>query len=88
MSQTFIVKGSHTSASATLSATTVGNAQFVRVTATAGANTITVADADSNTLGTAYIHTAGDSIIIEKAPTDKLSSSGNAVAAAVGSPRS
>lgn len=85
---TFIVKGTASNAAATLSDSTVGSAQFVRIVTTAAANTITIKDTDTNVLGTVYLHAAGDSVIIEKTPSDTVSSSGNASAAAVGSPRS
>jgi hypothetical protein len=82
---TFIIKG--TVIAGTLSNNNIGNAHFVRITATAGTNTITVKDIDVNTLGTVYLHAAGDVITIEKDPTDTLSSSG-AVSATAVAPRS
>jgi hypothetical protein len=82
---TFIIKG--TAIAGTLSNNNIGKAHFVRITATAGTNTITVKDIDVNTLGTIYLHAAGDVITIEKDPTDTLSSSG-AVSATAVAPRS
>ena len=84
-SGTFIIKG--TAVAGTLSDNAIGNAQFVRVTATAGTNTITVKDGDGTTLGTVYLHAAGDVITIEKHPKDTITSSGAVSATAVG-PRS
>ena len=70
------------------SANDIGRAQFVRVTATSGAQTITIKeDGDAVTLGEVYLHSAGDSIIIEKAPGDEITVAA-AIATAVGSPRS
>jgi len=82
---TFIIKGA--AIAGTLSNNNIGKAHFVRITATAGTNTITVKDIDVNTLGTVYLHAAGDVITIEKDPTDTLSSSG-AVSATAVAPRS
>jgi hypothetical protein len=84
-SGTFIIKG--TAIADTLSNNNIGKAHFVRITTTAGTNTITVKDIDTNTLGTVYLHAAGDVITIEKDPTDTLSSSG-AVSATAVAPRS
>lgn len=84
-SGTFIIKGS--AVAATLSDNNIGNSHFVRVTTTASANTITVKNSGGTTLGTVYLHAAGDVITIEKAPTDTLSSSG-AVSATAVAPRS
>ena len=84
-SGTFIIKG--TAITGTLTDNNIGRAQYVRIVATAATNTITVKDSDSNTLGTIYLHSAGDVITIEKAPGDTLSSSGNISATAV-APRS
>ena len=70
------------------SANDIGAASFVRVVATSGAQTITVKeDGDTVTLGEVYLHSAGDSIIIEKAPTDEITVAAG-IATAVGSPRS
>ena len=65
----------------------IGRAQFVRCVATSGTQTISVRSLDSTVLGEVYLHLAGDEVIIEKAPDDKIT--GAAVKAhAVGSPRS
>jgi hypothetical protein len=70
------------------SADDIGRAQFARVTATSGAQTIVVKeDGGAVTLGEVYLHSAGDSIIIEKAPGDEITVAA-AIATAVGSPRS
>jgi len=87
MTQTFISKGALVAG--TLSNNDIGGAHFVRITATAGTNTITVKENGAGTtLGTFYLHAAGDTVIVEKGPTDELTSSGNVQASAVGSPRS
>ena len=84
MAQTFIVKGNNID---NPSANTIGNANFVRVHATS-ATTLTVTDGQdvAVTLGTVYI-ASGDTVIIEKAPKDKITCS-NSKVSAVGSPRS
>lgn len=82
MAQTFIVKGSNVD---NPSANTIGNACFVRVHATSN-TTLTVTDGDSVTLGSVYI-ASGDTVIIEKAPKDKITCA-TSKASAVGSPRS
>jgi len=64
----------------------IGGAQFVRVVAT-GQTTVTVDGADSTVLGELYLHAAGDEIIVEKSPTDRITCAAG-IAAAVGSPRS
>ena len=87
MTQTFISKGALVAG--TLADNDIGQAHFVRITATAGTNTITVKEeGGGTTLGTFYLHAAGDTGIVEKGPTDELTSSGNVQASAVGSPRS
>ncbi len=51
----------------------VGSAQFVHCTATSGAQTVIVKDSTkvgTPILGSAYLHAAGDTIIVEKLPTD------------------
>ena len=82
MSQTFIVKGSSIT---NPSQNTIGNANFVRVHATSN-TTLTVTDGDSTVLGSVYI-ASGDTVIIEKAPKDKITCA-DSRASAVGSPRS
>ena len=82
MSQTFIVKGSSITDP---SQNTIDNACFVRVHATAN-TTLTVTDGDSSVLGSVYI-ASGDTVIIEKAPKDKITCA-DSRASAVGSPRS
>ena len=84
-SGTFIIKGS--AIAGTLTNNNIGKAHFVRITTTAGTNTITVKDSDTNTLGTVYLHAAGDVITIEKDPSETISSSGTVSATAV-APRS
>jgi hypothetical protein len=84
-SGTFIIKGS--AIAGTLTNNNIGRAHFVRITATAGTNTITVKDSDTNILGTVYLHAAGDVITIEKDPSETISSSG-AVSATAVAPRS
>jgi len=65
----------------------IERAQFVRCVATSATQTISVRSLDSTVLGEVYLHAAGDEVIIEKAPDDKIT--GAAVKAhAVGSPRS
>jgi hypothetical protein len=82
MAQTFIVKGDIV---ANPSANNIGRAQFVRITATADV-TGTVLDADDVQLGQFYLEN-GDTVIIEKAPGDKITCA-TSNASAVGSPRS
>ena len=81
MAQTFIVKGDVVT---NPSANTFGNAHFVRVTATADV-TWTVLDTDDTQLGQFYLED-GDTVIIEKGTTDKITC-GTSKASAVGSPR-
>ena len=81
MAQTFIVKGDVVT---NASANTFSNAHFVRVTATAD-TTGTVLDTDDTQLGQFYLED-GDTIIIEKGTTDKITC-GTSKASAVGSPR-
>jgi hypothetical protein len=69
------------------SANTIGSAQFVYCVATSAAQTVVVKDAEANTLGELYLHLAGDSITVEKAPSDTITLSAGK-ASAVGSPRS
>ena len=82
MAQTYIVKGDVV---ANPSANTIGSAQFVRITATADV-TGAVLDTDDTQLGQFYLEN-GDTVIIEKAPSDKITC-GTSNASAVGSPRS
>jgi hypothetical protein len=81
MAQTFIVKGDVVT---NPSANTFGNAHFVRITAT-GDVTGTVLDTDDTQLGQFYLED-GDTVIIEKGTTDKITC-GTSKASAVGSPR-
>ena len=82
MAQTFIVKGDIV---ANPSGNNISRAQFVRITATADV-TGTVLDSDDNQLGQFYLEN-GDTVIIEKAPGDKITCA-TSNASAVGSPRS
>ena len=81
------IKGTTTSAGATISASNFGRAHFVRIQTQAAANTITLKNAGGSTLGTLILVAANDSIIIEKEESDTLQTSGNAVGVAVSSPR-
>ncbi len=81
---TFIVKGSIIN---NPSQNNIDRAQFVRLVATGATQTVTVTSEDSTVLGEVYLHAAGDTAIIEKAPGDKLTMV-DGHAAAVGSPRS
>ena len=65
----------------------IGSAQFVYCVATSTAQTVIVKDVDTNTLGEIYLHLAGDSVCVEKAPSDTITLSAGKVSA-VGSPRS
>ena len=88
MAQTFIAKG--TAITTNPNGSTIDNAQFVRVVATSSAQTVTVyqpASLGNDAIGIAYLHAAGDSIILEKAPLDRITCSA-AKAHPVGSPRS
>jgi hypothetical protein len=69
------------------SANNVNRAQFVLCVATSAAQTVIVKDSDTNTLGELYLHLAGDSVTVEKAPSDTITISAGIVSA-VGSPRS
>ena len=82
MAQTFIVKGAVIT---NPSANNIGRAQFVRITAT-GDVTGTIVDSADAAIGSFYLED-GNTIIIEKAPGDKISC-GTSKASAVGSPRS
>ena len=84
MANTVIVKGEFIN---NPSANNIGLAHFVHCVATAGAQTVIVKEAGGTTLGNIYLHAAGDSIIIEKAPTDTITIA-DGHASAVGSPRS
>ena len=81
MGQTFIVKGDVVT---NPSANTFGNAHFVRITAS-GDVTGTVLDSSDTQLGQFYLED-GDTVIIEKGTTDKITC-GTSKASAVGSPR-
>ncbi len=50
----------------------IGSAQFVHCTATGGAQTIIVKGLDGGAVGSIYLHTVGDTIIIEKGKTDTI----------------
>jgi hypothetical protein len=65
----------------------ISRAQFVYCVATSGAQTVEVRSEDSTVLGEVYLHAAGDSVIIEKAPGDVITLAAGKVSA-VGSPRS
>ena len=65
----------------------IGIAQFVDCVATGGSESVIVKDSGGTTLGNLYLHAAGDTIIVEKAPTDTITLA-NGHASAVGSPRS
>ena len=63
-------------------------AHFVYCVATTGATTIRVTDENGVSLGDVYLHNSGDSITIEKSPSDYIVLvSGGAKAGAVSSPR-
>ena len=69
------------------SANNIGSAQFVYCVTTSTAQTVIVKDVDTNTLGEIYLALAGDSVCVEKAPSDTITLSAGKVSA-VGSPRS
>ena len=69
MSQSVIAKGNIVN---NPSLNTIGGAHFVRCTATGGTQTIEVRSEDSTVLGQVYLHAAGDTVVIEKHPTDKI----------------
>jgi len=81
---TIIAKGSLVS---NPSANNIGSAHFVYCVATSAAQTVIVKDADTNTLGEIYLALTGDSVTIEKAPSDTITLAAGK-ASAVGSPRS
>jgi hypothetical protein len=84
MATTFILKGSNVTDPTN---NNFGRAHFVRVNATTDGALITVKDSDGNTLGTMTFTKAGDSVIIEKSPSDTITVD-HAYCSAVGSPRS
>lgn len=65
----------------------IGRAQFVLCVSTSNTQTVVVKDSDGNTLGELYLHVAGDSVTVEKAPSDTITLSAGKVSA-IGSPRS
>ena len=69
MSHTIKVKGSVINNS---SDNNIGGAHFAHCVATGGTQTGVVKNAAGDTLGQFYLHAAGDSIVIEKAPTDTI----------------
>jgi hypothetical protein len=80
MSHTIKVKGSVID---NPSNNAIGNAHFVHCVATGGTQTGVVKNAGGTTLGQFYLHAAGDSIVIEKSPTDTITlSDGHASACA------
>jgi hypothetical protein len=81
---TYIAKGALVS---NPSANNIGSAHFVYCVATSAAQTVIVKDADTNTLGEIYLALTGDSVTIEKAPSDTITLAAGK-ASAVGSPRS
>jgi hypothetical protein len=71
-----------------ISGVNVDKAHFVYCVATTGATTVRVTDENGGTLGDVYLHNVGDSITIEKSPSDYIVLvSGGAKAGAVSSPR-
>lgn len=68
-------------------ANNIGSAQFVNCVATSTAQTVVVKDSDANTLGEIYLALAGDSVCVEKTPSDTITLTAGKVSA-VGSPRS
>ena len=69
MSHTIKVKGSVIN---NPSDNNIGGAHFVHCVATGATQTGVVKNADGDTLGQFYLHSAGDSIIIEKSTTDTI----------------
>ena len=69
------------------SANDISRAQFVYCVATTTAQTVVVKDSDGNTLGEIYLALAGDSVCVEKTPSDTITLSAGKVSA-VGSPKS
>ena len=65
----------------------IGNAHFVHCVATGNTQSVIVKDSGGTTLGNVYLHAAGDSIVVEKNPTDTITIA-DGHASAVGSPRS
>ena len=65
----------------------INGAQFAMCVATSSSQTVTVKDVDSNTLGQAFLYATGDTVILEKSPTDTITLAQGHVMA-VGSPRS
>ena len=69
MSRTIKVKGSVIN---NPNENAIGKAHFVHCVSTGGTQTGVVKNADGDTLGQFYLHSAGDSIIIEKSTTDTI----------------
>ena len=65
----------------------IGKAPFVHCVATGNTQSVIVKDSGGTTLGNVYLHAAGDSIVVEKNPTDTITIA-DGHASAVGSPRS
>ena len=84
MTLTVIAKGSVVN---NPSQNNISRAQFVHCVATGATQTVVVEDSDTNVLGQIYLHAAGDSIVVEKNPSDTITIT-DGHASAVGSPRS
>jgi hypothetical protein len=65
----------------------INGAQFAMCVSTTAGQTVIVKDVDSNTLGEAYLYASGDTVVLEKSPTDTITLAQGHVMA-VGSPRS
>ena len=50
----------------------IGSADFVHCTAISGAQSVIVKNSEGGVIGSLYLHTAGDTIIIEKGKTDTI----------------
>ena len=84
MATTVIVKGEFVN---NPSGNNIGGARFVHCVATGGTQSVIVKEAGGTTIGNVYLHTAGDSIIVEK-NADETITIADGHASAVGSPRS
>lgn len=82
---TLTIKGT-TTTNGIISASNFNRAHFVRIQTTVANNVITLKDSGGSTLGSLTLHDAGDSVVIEKHPTETVETSGNAFGSAVGNP--
>ena len=61
----------------------IGSSQFVRCTATGGAQSVIVKNLDGVSVGSVYLHAVGDTIIVEKGKTDTITLADGKVSAVI-----